>query len=105
MRSQAHAFGDVTEKLTHSATSRQFPAPQSQPEVDAISRAVQRAPRQLLHALDPVAQGVTMAVELLGRPLPLPVALDEDLQGAHELAAVGALPLLDRREDGVAEQP
>ena len=46
-----------------------------------------------------------MTEERLRRPLPLPVALDEGLQRAHQLAAVGALGVLDRREDRVAEQP
>ena len=45
-----------------------------------------------------------MAVELARGALPLPVALDERLQGAHQLAAVGTLAILDRSEDRVAEQ-
>src|SRR3954468_6722765 len=48
---------------------------------------------------------MTVTVELLGGSLPLAVALDEGLQRAHQLAAVGALTVLDRREDRVAEQP
>src|SRR4051794_14801624 len=47
---------------------------------------------------------MTVTVELLGGSLPLAVALDEGLQRAHQLAAVGALAVLDRREDRVAEQ-
>ena len=62
-------------------------------------------PGQLLDAADPVAQRVTVTEERLRRPLPLPVALDEGLERAHQLAAVGALGVLDRREDRVAEQP
>ena len=46
-----------------------------------------------------------MAEERLRCALPLPVALDERLQRAHQLAAVGALGLLDRGQDRVAEQP
>src|SRR5215210_1820952 len=82
----------------------QLAAAQGEPEVDPVARGVQRAAGQLLHAADPVAQGVTMAVEGARGALPLPVALDERLQRAHELAAVGALALLDRGEDGVAEE-
>src|SRR3954453_5909144 len=47
---------------------------------------------------------MTVTVELLGGSLPLAVALDEGLQRAHQLAAVGALAVLDRREDRVAEE-
>src|SRR5215213_4135601 len=83
----------------------QLASPQGEPEVDAIARGVQRPAGQLLDAADPVAQGVPVAVELARRALPLAVALDERLEGAHELAAVGALAVLDRREDRVAEQP
>src|SRR4051794_8454009 len=78
---------------------------EGQPEVDAIARGVQRPARQLLDAPDPVAQRVAMTVQLAGGALPLAVAFDERLQRAHQLAAVRALALLDRREDRVAEQP
>src|SRR5690242_16110683 len=78
---------------------------QGEPEVDAVARGVQRPARQLLHAPDPIAQRVAMTVQLARRPLPLPVAFDERLERAHQLAAVGALSLLDRGEDRVAEQP
>src|SRR5215218_651767 len=78
---------------------------QGEPEVDAVARGVQGAPGQLLDPADAVAQRVAVAVELARRLLPLPVALDEGLERAHELAAVGSFPLLDRREDRVAEQP
>src|SRR5215217_6310668 len=61
----------------------QLASPQGEPEVDAVARGVQRPAGQLLHAADAVAQGVTMAVELARRPLPLPVTLDERLQRAH----------------------
>src|SRR5687768_18009522 len=37
-------------------------APQGEPEVDPVARRVQRAAGQLLHAADPVAQGMTVAV-------------------------------------------
>src|SRR4051812_43339147 len=47
---------------------------------------------------------MAMAVELARGPLPLPVALDERLERAHQLAAVGPLALFDRGEDRVAEQ-
>ena len=80
-------------------------SPQGEPEVDPVTRVVQRAPGQLLDAADPVAQRMTVAEERLRRALPLPVALDEGLQRAHQLAAVGALGVLDRRQDRVAEQP
>src|SRR5215211_1118477 len=76
-----------------------------EPEVDAVARGVQGAPRELLDAADPVAQRVPVAVELARGLLPLPVALDEGLERAHQLAAVGALALLDRGEDRVAEEP
>src|ERR1700755_165952 len=46
-----------------------------------------------------------MTVEGARCPLPLSVALDEGLERAHQLAPVGALGLLDRREDRVAEEP
>src|SRR3712207_4966227 len=76
-------------------SSDELPAAQCEPEVDPVARGVQRATGQLLHPADPVAQRVAVAVELLGGALPLAVALDERLQRAHELAAVGALALLD----------
>src|SRR3954452_15997715 len=85
--------------------SYELASPEGEPEVDAIAGGVQRAAGQLLHPANPVAQRVSMAVELARRPLPLPVALDERLERAHELAAVGALAVLDRSEDRVAEQP
>src|SRR4051794_7846256 len=75
-----------------------------QPEVDAIARGVQRPARQLFDAPDPVAQRMAMTVQLARGALPLAVALDERLERAHQLAAVGALALLDRGEDRVAEQ-
>src|SRR3954447_16518676 len=78
---------------------------QREPEVDAVARRVQGAARELLDAPDPVAQRVPVAVELPGRLLPLAVALDEGLERAHQLAPVGALALLDRRQDRVAEEP
>src|SRR5215212_5950169 len=73
-------------------------------EVDPVAGGVERPPGQLLHPPDPVAERVAMAVELARGPLPLPVALDERLERAHQLPAVGALALLDRGEDGVAEE-
>src|ERR1051325_5861011 len=72
---------------------------QGQPEVDAIARGVQGPARQLFDAPDPVAQRMAMTVQLARGALPLAVALDERLERAHQLAAVGALPLLDRGED------
>src|SRR3954469_13235503 len=84
---------------------QELPPAQGEPEVDAVARRVQRAARELLDPADPVAQRVAMTEQLLGGPLPLPVALDEDLERAHQLAAVGALTRLDRRQDRVAEQP
>src|SRR5919205_1357880 len=99
------SVGTPTFTLGFLSWADQFAAAQGQPEVDAITGGVQRSPGQLLDAPDPVAQRVPVAVELPGGALPLPVALDERLQRAHELATVGALPLLDRGEDRVAEQP
>src|SRR4051812_13711951 len=58
-------------------------ATQRQPEVDAIARGVQRAPGELLHAADPIAQGVAVTVERTRGTLPLAVALNECLQRAH----------------------
>src|ERR1700742_5164286 len=78
---------------------------QGQPEVDAVARRVQRAAGELFYAADPVAQRVTVAEQRARRLLPLPVGLEERLQRAHQLAAVGALGVLDGREDRVAEQP
>src|SRR5436309_7733762 len=46
-----------------------------------------------------------MAVQAPCCGLPLPVALDERLERAHELAAVVALAGLDRPEQRLAEQP
>ena len=46
-----------------------------------------------------------MAEERLRCALPLPVALYEGFERAHQLAAVGALGLLDRGQDRVAEEP
>src|SRR3954447_2108538 len=79
--------------------------PRGEPEVDAVTRGVQRPAGELLDAADPVAQRVPVAEQLPGRALPLAVALDEGLERAHELATVRALALLDGREDRVAEQP
>ncbi len=83
----------------------QLAAAEREPEVDAVARGVQGAACQLLDAPDPVAQRMAMTVQLACGALPLAVALDERLQRAHQLAAVGALALLDRGEDRVAEQP
>src|SRR3954468_10572537 len=83
----------------------QLAAAEGQPEVDAIARGVQRAARQLLDAADPIAQRVPVTVQLARGALPLAVALDERLERAHQLAAIGPLALLDRGEDGAAEQP
>src|SRR4051794_40791731 len=85
--------------------SYELTSAQGEPEVDAIAGRVQRPARELLHAADAVAERVAMAVELPRGALPLAVALDERLERAHQLAAVGALAVLDRREDRVAEQP
>src|SRR5213076_2226716 len=63
------------------------------------------AARELLDLADPVAQRVTMAVQAPRRGLPLPVAFDERLERAHELAAVMALAALDRPQQRLAEQP
>src|SRR5215216_5113444 len=78
---------------------------QRQPEVDAVARGVQRPAGELLDAADPVAERVPVAVELARGLLPLAVAFDERLERAHQLPPVGALALLDGREDRVAEQP
>src|SRR4051812_30494832 len=83
----------------------ELPRAQGQPELDPIARAAEVAPRELLHAADPVAQGVAVAVELARGALPLAVLLDEGLERAHQLAPVGALALLDGRQDRVAEEP
>src|SRR5215211_300382 len=58
---------------------------EGEPEVDAIARRVERPAGQLLHAADPVAQRMTVAVQAPRGALPLPVALDERLQRAHQL--------------------
>src|SRR5882762_4213595 len=81
------------------------PAAQREPEFDAIARVGEVASRELLDLADAVAQRVAVAVQPLGRALPLPVALDERLQRAHQLVAVVAVGGLDRAEDGVAEEP
>src|SRR3712207_3436105 len=88
-----------------SLSADQLAAAEGEPEVDAVARGVERPPRELLDAADPVTQRVAAAVELVRGALPLAVALDEHLERTHELAAVGALALLDRRQDRVAEQP
>src|SRR3954454_21933400 len=80
-------------------------APRAQPELDAIAGAGEVAPRQLLDLPDAVAQRVPVAVQAPGGRLPLPVALDERLERAHQLAAVVPLARLDRTEQRLAEQP
>src|SRR4051812_22055992 len=47
---------------------------------------------------------MAVAVQLARRRLPLSVGLDEGLEGAHQLAAVVPLALLDRPEQRLAEQ-
>src|SRR4051812_16477301 len=85
-------------------SSNQLAPAEREPEVDPVARRIQRAPGELLDPPDAVAKGMAMAEQLPRGALPLAVALDEGLQGPHELAAVGALPVLDGSEDGVAEQ-
>src|SRR4051794_13446704 len=85
--------------------SDQLAPSQGEPEVDAVARRVQRAAGELLHPADAVTERVAVAVELPRGALPLPVAFDERLERAHQLAAVGSLTLLDGGEDRVAEQP
>src|SRR5215211_5664414 len=92
-------------RLSSQGSWHQLAATEGQPEVDPVARGVQRAARELLYPPDAVAQRVPVAIKLAGRALPLAVALDERLERAHQLAAVGALALLDRREDRVAEEP
>src|SRR3954462_9616201 len=79
-------------------------AAQRQPELDAVAGAAEVAARQLLDLADPVAERVAVAVQPPCRGLPLPVALDERLERAHQLAAVVALAVLDRPEQRLAEQ-
>src|SRR3954447_16259204 len=79
-------------------------AAQRQPELDAIAGAGEVAPRQLLDLADAVPQRVAMAVQPPRGRLPLPVAFDERLERAHQLAAVVPLTGLDRTEQGLAEQ-
>src|SRR5438552_3713033 len=83
----------------------QLAAAKGEPELDAVTGARQVATRELLDLANPVAQRVAVAVEPPRRGLPLPVALDEGLERAHELAAVMALAALDRTEQRLAEQP
>src|SRR3954447_25596558 len=71
-----------------SGSIQQFAASQGQPEVDPVARGVQRAAGELLDAADPIAQRVPVAEQLLRCPFPLAVALDEDLQRAHQFTAV-----------------
>src|SRR4051794_21526876 len=79
-------------------------AAQRQPELDAVAGAAEVAARQLLDLADPVAERVAVAVQPPCRGLPLPVALDERLERAHQLAAVVPLAVLDRPEQRLAEQ-
>src|SRR4029079_4341516 len=58
-----------------------------------------------LHPANPVAERVAVTIERARGTLPLSVALDEGLQGAHQLSPVRAFGVLDRGEDGIAEQP
>src|SRR6202012_5255723 len=60
------------------------------------------APGQLFDLAHPVAQGVTVAVDLARGALPLTVLLDERLQRAQQLPAVLLVALLDRAEHAVA---
>src|SRR3954447_26234150 len=85
-------------------SGHELAAAQGQPELDAVAGAAQVAARQLLDLADPVAQRVAVAVQAPRGGLPLPVALDEGLERAHELAAVVALAVLDRPEQRLAEQ-
>src|SRR3954449_8813653 len=99
------SVGTPTFKARSFPSGDELAPAQREPEVDAVARRVEGAPGQLLDAPDPVAQRVAVAVELARRLLPLAVALDERLQRAHQLPAVGALALLRGRQDRVAEQP
>src|SRR4051812_7462175 len=92
------SMGDDLSSLEELAPS------QREPEVDAITGRVQRAAGELLDALDPVAQGVAVAGQLARGALPLPVALDEDLERAQQLGGVGGVGALERAEDRVAER-
>src|SRR5215218_4425013 len=78
---------------------------QGEPELDAVAGGAEVAAGELLDLADPVAQRVAVAVQAPGGGLPLPVALDEGLERAHELAAVVALAVRDRPEQRLAEQP
>src|SRR4051794_24052885 len=98
------SVGTPTFKARSFPSGDELAPAQREPEVDAVARRVEGAPGELLDAPDPVAQRVAVAVELARRLLPLAVALDERLQRTHQLPAVGALALLDRGKDGVAEQ-
>src|SRR4051794_6683990 len=55
-----------------------------EPELDAVARAGEVASGELLHLAHPVAQRVAVAEQPARCGLPLPVALDERLEGADE---------------------
>src|SRR4051794_29404174 len=69
-----------TPTFTLSSSGHELAPAQGEPELDAVARAGQVAPGELLHLADPVAERVAVAVEPLGRTLPLPVLLDEGLE-------------------------
>src|SRR5881398_1530669 len=84
-----------TPTLIDLLTGHELTPAQREPELDAVAGARQVAPGELFDLANPVAQRVAMAVKAPGGGLPLPVALDERLERAHQLAAVVALAALD----------
>src|ERR1700755_2647335 len=83
----------------------QLPATEGQPEYDAVTRGAQVAPRQLLHAPDPVAQRMPVAVQPPRGSLPLAVLLYERFKRTHQFTSVVSLAGLYGSEDRVTEQP
>src|SRR5271169_2759307 len=94
--------GPHQKRVARRRSSCQLPSPQRQPELDAVARIGEVAPGELLDAANTVAQRVPVAVQRIGRLLPVPVVLDEHVQRAHELLAVLPLALLDRTEHAAA---
>ena len=90
------------ENASRSGHADQLSGPQGEPELDPVAGAAEVAAGQLLDAPYAIAQRVAVAVQLLGRSLPVAVLLQERLQRAQQLVAVFALAVRDRPQHAVA---
>ena len=81
----------------------QLPRAQREPELHPVEARRQVAAGELLHLAHPVAEGVTVDVQLGRGALPPGVVLEERAERALELAALALVVRVERREQGVGE--